>query len=293
MKKKMIAIMAGALTVGTVAMAGCGNNTQEQGNTGAQNAAQSADDQQEAEPEVDTEDLLAQITERGTITVAMEGTWAPWTYHDVESNELVGYDVEVAQAIAEKLGVEAEFVEGEWDGLFAGLDSGRYDMVVNGVEVTEARAQAYDFTEPYGYIRTALIVRSDNDDISSFEDLDGKSTANSIASTYMTLAESYGATATGVDSLEETINMVLNGRVDATLNAEVSFYDYMNVHPDAELKVAALTEEASQVSIPMKKGAETESLRAAVNQAIEELREDGTLTSLSEKYFGTDISMQP
>lgn len=235
------------------------------------------------------EDLLSQIQEKGEIVVAMEGTWAPWTYHD-EAGNLVGYDVEVAQKIAEKLGVKATFVEGEWDGLFAGLDAGRYDIVVNGVEVTDERAQKYNFSEPYGYIHTALIVRADNTDIQSFEDLNGKTTTNSIASTYMTLAESYGATATGVDSLDQTMEMVLAGRVDATLNAEVSFYDYMKVHPDAELKVVALTKDASLVSIPIRKGEENVSLKEAIDQAITELREDGTLTELSEKYFGSDIS---
>ena len=147
--------------------------------------------------------------------------------------------------IAEKLGVEPVFVEGEWDGLFAGLDAERYDVVINGVEVTEERAEAYDFSDPYAYIRTAIIVNGDNTDINSFEDLDGKTTANTLASTYATLAESYGATATGVDDLNQTIELLLAGRVDATLNAEVTYYDYMNQHPDANLKIAALTDEAS------------------------------------------------
>lgn len=236
-------------------------------------------------------DQLAAIQEKGEIVIAMEGTWAPWTYHD-DTDTLVGFDTEVGQAIAEKLGVTPTFVEGEWDSLFAGLDSGRYDVVINGVEVTEARAEKYDFSTPYCYIKTALIVREDNTDINSFEDLEGKSTCNSIASTYMDLAESYGATATGVDTLEETLQMVLAGRADATLNAEVSFYDYMNVHPDAQLKVVALTEEASQVAIPMRKGEESASLRQAIDQAIQELREDGTLARLSEKYFGSDITAQ-
>ena len=234
-------------------------------------------------------DLLETIRQRGELIVAMEGTWAPWTYHD-ENDELAGYDVEVAKAIARELGVEAVFVEGEWDGLFAGMDSGRYDLVINGVEPTEERRKKYDFSEPYGYIRTALVVRCDNEDIQSFEDLEGKSTANSIASTYMILAEEYGATATGVDTLDQTLDMVLSGRVDATLNAEVSFYDYFNIHPEAELKVAALTEEASPVLIPMRKGAETETLRAAVNDAIARIRESGELSRISEKYFGSDIS---
>ena len=234
-------------------------------------------------------DQLSDIQSRGEIVVATEGAWAPWTYHD-ENGTLVGFDVEVAQAIAAKLGVTATIAETEWDGIFAGLDSGRYDIAANGVEVTEERARKYDFSTPYGYIRTALIVRGDNTDIQSFEDLKGKHTANSIASTYMTLAESYGATAVGVDTLDQTIQMVLSGRADATLNAEVSFYDYMNAHPDANLKVVALTDEASQVAIPVRKEARSAALLAAINQAISELDEEGELSRISEKYFGKDIS---
>ena len=236
-----------------------------------------------------SDDLLETIQERGTIIVGLEGDWAPWSYVD-ENDELTGYDVEVAKAIADKLGVEIQIVPGEWDGLFAGMDAGRYDMVVNGVEVTEERADKYDFSTPYAYIRTALIVKGDNDSIKTFEDLKGKKTANSIASTYMNLAESYGATCYGVSTLDETLTMVLQGRVDATLNAIVSFTDYMAQHPDSNLKVVATTEEASNVAIPMRKGDETASLREAVNKVIDELREDGTLSELSTRFFGEDIS---
>ena len=237
----------------------------------------------------DGEDQLAEIKAKGEIVVATEGAWAPWTYHDEQGN-LVGFDVEVAKAIADKLGVTATFAETEWDGIFAGLDAGRYDIAANGVEVTDERAEKYNFTTPYGYIRTALIVRGDNDDITSFEDLAGKHTANSIASTYMTLAESYGATAVGVDTLDQTIQMVLSGRADATLNAEVSFYDYMAVHPDANIKVVALTDDASRVSIPVRKDEKSASLLDAINQAIAELDEEGELSRISEKYFGKDIT---
>lgn len=236
-----------------------------------------------------SDDLLETIQKRGTIIVGLEGDWAPWSYVD-ENDELTGYDVEVAKAIADKLGVEIQIVPGEWDGLFAGMDAGRYDMVVNGVEVTEERADKYDFSTPYAYIRTALIVKGDNDSIKTFEDLKGKKTANSIASTYMSLAESYGATCYGVSTLDETLTMVLQGRVDATLNAIVSFTDYMAQHPDSNLKVVATTEDASNVAIPMRKGDETASLREAVNKAIDELREDGTLSELSTRFFGEDIS---
>ncbi len=269
--KKYVVLLT---VLGAFALAGCGGKAP--GNDASSGAG-------------GEKDQLARIQEAGEITVAMEGTWAPWTYHD-ENDELVGFDVEVAQKIAEKLGVKAVFVEGEWDGLLAGLDAGRYDIMVNGVEYTEERAQKYDFSEPYGYIKTAIIVNGDNTDIQSFEDLNGKTTANTISSTYAQLAESYGATATGVDDLNQTIELLLQGRIDATLNAEVTFYDYMNVHPEADLKVAALTEEASHVCIPLRSGEDSRSLREAVNQAIAELREEGVLSEISVKYFGTNIT---
>ena len=231
----------------------------------------------------------AVLKEKGEITIAMEGTWAPWTFHD-EEDVLTGYDTEVGKLIAEGLGVEPVFVEGEWDGLFAGLNSSRYDIVANGVEVTPERAETYDFSEPYAFIRTAIIVRDDNTNITSFEDLDGKHTANTLASTYATLAESYGATATGVDDLAQTIELLLAGRVDATLNAEVTYYDYMAQHPDAPIKIAALTDTASEVSIPVRKGENSAALLESINAAIDSLRESGELSRISEKYFGSDIS---
>jgi cystine transport system substrate-binding protein len=235
------------------------------------------------------DDLLAQIKERGSIIVAMEGTWAPWTYHDEDDN-LVGYDVEVAQNIAEKLGVEVEFIEGAWDGLLAGLDAGRYDIMVNGVGVTEERAEKYNFSTPYAYNKTAVIVRGDYDEISSMEDLKGKKTANTISSTYAAQAEAYGATVTPVDDLNQTIELLLSNRIDATLNAEVVFNDYKKEHPDSNIKIATYSDQVEEIAIPIRKGDDTVTLLEAVNDALDEMAKDGTLTELSEKYFGIDIS---
>ena len=273
--RKVTALFMAAAVLGSVGLTGCssqgsGQSSQENSSTGSG-------------------DLLAQIQERGEIVIAMEGTWAPWTYHD-ESGTLVGFDVEVGQQIAQALGVEATFVEGEWDGLLAGLDAGRYDIMINGVDITEERSDAYDFSEPYAYNRTAVIVSADNTDITSMEDLAGKHTANTISSTYAEVAEGYGAEVTGVDDLNQTFELLLSGRIDATLNAEVTYYDYMEAHPDANLKIACLDPQATQVAIPFRKGEETASLREAVNQALADMRQSGALTELSEKYFGTNIT---
>ena len=278
-RRTFISMMSVMAAAGVLTLSGCSSSsTSTAASAGASSAAGSAADQ------------LAAIQASGKLIVALEGAWQPWSYHD-ESDTLVGYDVEVSRAIAEKLGVEPEYVESDWDSLFAGLDAGRFDMVCNGVEVTDERALTYDFTTPYGYIHTALAVRKDNNEIKTFEDLKGKTTANSLASTYMELAESYGATVQGIDTLEETIQLLTAGRIDATLNADVSFYDYLNVHPDADFKLVAQTEDASHVAIPVLKSEDTAYLDA-LNTAIEELRADGTLKELSEKYFGQDISSE-
>ena len=281
-RRTFISLMSVMAAAGVLTLAGCSSNSGS--SAAASGAASSA-------ASTGAADQLAAIQTNGKLVVALEGAWQPWSYHD-ESDTLVGYDVEVSRAIAEKLGVEPEYVESDWDSLFAGLDAGRFDIVCNGVEVTDERSKTYDFTTPYGYIHTALAVRKDNEDIKSFEDLKGKTTANSLASTYMELAESYGATVQGIDTLEETIQLLTAGRIDATLNADVSFYDYLNVHPDADFKIVAQTEEASHVAIPLRKGEETASLREAIDKAIDELRAEGTLTELSEKYFGQDISSE-
>ena len=265
MKKRILGLLMAFTLANSVLLAGCGSKAASNG------------------------DHLARIQESGKLIIAMEGQWAPWTYHD-ESGDLVGFDTEVGKAIADKLGVEAEYIEGEWDGLFTGLDGGRYDVIINGVEITDERKQKYDFATPYAYIRTGLVVADGNTEITSFEDLNGKQTSNSLGSTYADLAEQYGATVQNVDTLSETIDMVLSGRVDATLNAEVSFYDYLSEHPDAAIDIVALTDDASEVAIPLVKGDDNATLNAAISKAIEELSADGTLSELSMKYFGSDIS---
>ncbi len=233
-------------------------------------------------------DQLDTIRERGTLIIATEGNWKPWTYHD-ESDQLTGFDIEIGRLIAEKLGVEADFQEVPWESILAGVDQNRFDIACNGVGYTDERAEKFTFSDPYVYTEAVLVVRKDNTDILSLEDLKGRKTSNSPNSTYAMKAEEYGATVDYVDTLGETMMMLEQGRVDATINAKGSVEDYLKEHPDANIKIV-LTFPGEPVCYPVRKGPETETLIAEVNKILAEAREDGTLSALSVKYFGQDLT---
>lgn len=265
--------LSAAVIAAVMGMSGCSKEEPAQAQTQAASGAQ---------------DLLDQIRAKGEIVIATEGTWSPWTFHDKEG-KLTGYDIEVGRLIAQKLGVKPQFVEGKWDGLLAGISAGRYDIMINGVDMTPERQKVYRFTEPYAYNRTVVMVSAQNNSIKSMQDLKGKVTANTISSTYAEIAEKYGAKVDGVDDLNQTFELLLSGRIDATLNAEVVYYDYMKVHTQAAIKIAAIDEQVTSVGIPLKKEG-TEKLQTELNKILSDLRSSGDLTKLSNQFFGTDIS---
>ncbi|MBL0886092.1 amino acid ABC transporter substrate-binding protein [Myceligenerans indicum] len=223
----------------------------------------------------------------GTLTVATEGTYRPFSYHD-DSDTLVGYDVEVAEAVAQKLDLQVEFAETQWDAIFAGLDAGRFDTIANQVTVTPEREDQYAFSAPYTVSRGAVIVTADNDDVNSFEDLAGRTTAQSLTSNWRELAESSGAKIENVEGWAQSISLLRDGRVDATINDTLTFLDYVNENGDSGLKIAAETDETSESAFVVTP--EHQALADQISGALDELRADGTLTALSEKYFGDDVS---
>src|SRR5690606_22765438 len=230
---------------------------------------------------------LDQIKDAGALRIGTEGTYAPFTFHDA-SGELVGFDVEIGRAIAEHIGVEAQFVEGPWDGLIAGIDANRYDVVINQVGINEERQAKYDFSEPYIASKAALIVREDNADITTFEDLEGKRSAQTLTSNFGKLAESYGAELVPTEGFDQSIALVLQGRADATINDSLSFFDFKTQQPDAQVKVVATAADADFSGVLLAKG--KPELLAAINEALAAIQADGTYAEISEKYFGEDVS---
>lgn len=222
-----------------------------------------------------------------TLVVATEGTYRPFSFHD-ESGELVGYDVEIAQAVAENLGLEIEFQETQWDAIFAGLDAGRFDTIANQVTITPEREADYLFSAPYTVSNGVLVVAADNDEIQGFEDLDGKTSAQSLTSNWNDLAKENGATVEAVEGWAQAVALLEQGRVDATINDSLTYLDYANTEDASAIKVAAETEEQSQAAFVVTP--EREALAEAIDGALEDLRADGTLAELGEKYFGEDVS---
>jgi cystine transport system substrate-binding protein len=235
-------------------------------------------------------DELAQIKSSGVFRVGTEGTYAPFTYHD-ESGKLTGFDVEVGTQIAQRLGVKPQFIEGKWDGLIAGLDVNRYDAVINEVAVSDARKLKYDFSDPYITSHAALIVRSDNNAIKTFDDLKGKKSANTLTSNFGKIAAAHGAEVIPVQGFNESIDLLTAGRVDATVNDSLSFLDFKKHKPDAKVKIAALDtspESSDKSAVLIRKG--SPELVAAINKALANMKKDGTYAKISQKYFGKDVS---
>ncbi|HXV31701.1 MAG TPA: amino acid ABC transporter substrate-binding protein [Sinorhizobium sp.] len=230
---------------------------------------------------------LDDVKSTGALKIGTEGTYAPFTYHDA-GGVLVGFDVEIGEEVAKRLGVKAEFLEGKWDGLIAGLDANRYDAVINQVGITEERKKKYDFSEPYIASKAVLIVKGDNEEIKGFADLKGKKAAQSLTSNFGKLAESAGAELVGTDGFDQSIQLVLTGRADATINDSLSFLDFKKQKPDANVKIAAEQADADYSGIIIRKG-EPELLEA-INNALSEIKADGTYEKISQKYFGADVS---
>ncbi|PPH81587.1 polar amino acid ABC transporter substrate-binding protein [Rathayibacter sp. AY1D9] len=234
---------------------------------------------------------LAEVEDSGKLTIGTEGTYPPFSFHaDGGTGALTGYDVDVITAVAEKLGVEPDFQETQWDAMFAGLDGARFDVIANQVSINDEREAKYDFSEPYSVSPGVVIVPSSDTSITDLAGLSGKTTAQSLSSNWYTVAQENGAEVEGVEGWAQAIALVEQGRVDATVNDRLTWLDWSTTYPDqaAGLKVAVTTDDTSESAFTFPKG--SDGLVEAVDSALDELREDGTLASISERYFGADVS---
>lgn len=232
------------------------------------------------------EDVLAKVKEEGKLVVGTEGTYPPFTFHD-DSGKLTGFDVEIAQEVGKRIGVEVEFLETQWDAMFAGLDSGRFDMVANQVGINPEREESYDFSDPYITSTAVLVVAKDNEEIKSFEDLEGKLSAQSLTSNYAETARSFGAEIEGVEGFNQAIELLNSGRVDATVNDNLTVLDFLKQRPDANIEIVDEASDAAKSALLFRKG--SGAIIEEANTALAEMIEDGTYDKISEKWFGENV----
>jgi cystine transport system substrate-binding protein len=225
------------------------------------------------------------------LTVATEGTYAPFSFHDsADGNKLTGYDVEVAQAVGDKLGKKVEFEETQFDGIFAGLEAKRFDMIANQIGVNPDRQAKYLFSTPYTYSNGVVITRADDTSITSLADVKGKTSAQSTTSNFAQTATDAGAKIEAVEGFTQAITLLKQSRVDVTINDSLAFLQYQKTTGDTGVKVAAELDDKSQSALTFRK--DEADLQTQVNGALEQLKADGTLAQLSEKYFGEDVSAE-
>jgi L-cystine transport system substrate-binding protein len=236
----------------------------------------------------DSASALDRVTKAGVLVVGTEGTYKPFSFHEGGAGDLTGYDIDVVTAVAEKLDLDVKFEETQWDGIFAGLDAGRFDIIANQVSINDERDKKYSLSEPYTVSPGVVIVAKDNSDITKLADLKGKTTAQSLTSNWYEVAEGAGATVEGVEGWAQAVELLEQGRVDATVNDKLTYLDYLKTKPDAGIKVVAETDDPSRSAFALKKG--SDDLVDAINDALGELRDDGTLAEISDKYFGEDVS---
>lgn len=233
--------------------------------------------------------LLDEVLEKGVLNVGTEGTYAPFSFHD-ESGKLTGYDVEVTEEVAKRLGVEAKFFETQWDAIFAGLDAKRFDMIANQVGINDKHKSKYEFSQPYTRSHSVLVVRSE-DEI-AFDGMKGKKAAQTLTSNYGELAKSNGAEIIKIDGFNQAVDLVISKRADGTYNDKISALDYLKQKPDAPIKIVEeeniSAENESENAFLFRQG--NEDLINEVNKALDAMREDGTLKEISEKWFGEDVS---
>lgn len=233
-----------------------------------------------------------ETTETTPIKVGMSGSYKPYTYLD-ESGTLTGFDVEVWQEIAKRTGREVEFVTSDFSGLFGMLDVGQIDTIANQITITDERLEKYDFSVPYVYYGAQLMTRVDDDSVYDLETLKGKKVGVSLGSNYETMVKAFDTaneiTVVTYDSGSGAYQDLSLGRIDAVLNDKLALLSVVN-ESGLNLKLAGEPIESLTNAFPFVKSEANGAFLIEVNQAIEAMYADGTMKSLSLKYFNVDIT---
>lgn len=276
--KKIIYLLAGL----TIMLAACGGE-----------ASETIEGDNDTEESNVTRDWDV-IQEEGVLQVATDGTYYPNSYHDADTNELTGFQVEILREIAERLDLEIEFTEMGVDGMLTSLNSEQIDISALGIDRDGEDSDKYNFTIPYKHSFGAMVVReSDDSEIETLEDLEGKKAAGAATTSYMKVARHFGAEEVIYDNAtnDQYLWDVANGRTDVVLNDYYGQVMATNALPEIPVKVHDIFYNPSESNFAIKLG--NDELTENVNDQLKAMKEDGTLTELSQEFYnGEDVSEQ-
>jgi len=237
-------------------------------------------------------DLLDTVKSRGTLRIAVEGTYPPFNFKDPQTGQLTGFDVDVAKLVAAKLGVKPEFITTEYSGILAGLAAGKYDVIVNQVGITPERQKAFDFSDPYTLSSAQLILRKNEaGNFKSLDDLKGKRVGVGQGSNYEQKAKAVpGIEVKSYPGAPEYLQDLASNRIDAALNDSL-MVSYLLKTSTLPLKAGAPVGDVERMGIPFQKG--NPKFKAAIDKALTDSFKDGSFKQVSMKWFGTDVSKAP
>ncbi len=220
--------------------------------------------------------------EAEVFTYAASGTYPPFSFS--EGGEVQGFDVEIGELLAEKMGMTPEFVTNPFETIIEGLNSEKYDAVIGSLAITPEREEVVAFTQPYYTSGAQTYVRADNTTITGPDDLAGKEIGVVKASTFLALAEQLTDPdkAIGFDSDVIALQDLIAGRVDAVITDEV--VGGVAIMEGLEIKAVGEPMEVTDMAIAVRKD-DTE-LLDKLNKAIDEIKADGSYKALSEKWLG-------
>ncbi|MFT8324005.1 MAG: transporter substrate-binding domain-containing protein [Lentilactobacillus hilgardii] len=231
----------------------------------------------------------SELLQKGTLTVGLEGTYAPYSYR--KNTKLTGFEVDLARQIAKRSHLKVKYVPTKWDSLIAGLGSKKFDVVLNDITITPQRQKQYLFSTPYIYSRGILITRSNDTSINSVSDIKGKKFAEGTGTNNETIAKKFGANTVPSGDFDTSLALVREKRVDGTINAREAWFAYAKQKSTKGLKYQVIpNSKAAAAKIGVLINKNSPKLQKQVNKALKKLKANGTLTKLSKKYFGADIT---
>lgn len=263
---KLLALFASLLVVGTALTACSSNNSNK-------------------------DSYKSELKTKNELVIGLEGTYAPYSYR--ENGKLTGFEVELGKAVAKEMGLKAKFVPTKWDGLIAGLGSKKYDVVMNNITQTKERQKKYLFSKPYVYSKYILITNANDNSIKSTSDIKGKTFVESTGSDNEAVAQKFGAKILSDGEFSTGLDLIKQKRADGNINAEPAWIAYAKDNSTKGLKYRVLkSSEQKPAKISALFNKKSPKLKTKYNKAMDALRKDGTLTKLSKKYFGKDITTE-